>query len=105
MISPLEKTSTVIGGATVSGYSFEVVVRSGHSKVDVYSVEGKTKTGTWEVLVSGSHVNGISFIGVILADPTRYVELRYKYTVPSGHWGCILPGSSGMKYSTQYIFN
>ncbi|MDF2865683.1 MAG: hypothetical protein K0R72_497 [Clostridia bacterium] len=103
--------SIVINGATVAGYSFEVGVSSGHSGNDWWRIQGLTTGGVWESVRPGGYVdsyvsvsNGVSTGQVSLADQSRYVQLRFQYSVDSGHAGCLTSGSY-IKYSVQYKFN
>ena len=103
--------SIIINGATVAGYSFEVGVSSGHGGDDWWRIQGLTTGGVWEsVRPGGSNVNadvrvsnGVSTGQVSLTDQYRYKQLRFQYSVDSGHAGCLTSGSY-IKYSVQYKF-
>lgn len=102
--------SIIIDGATVAGYSFEVGVSSGHSGNDWWRVEGLTTTGVWENVnptgALGSYhsvSNGVSTGQIALTDQYRYKQLRFQYSVDSGHASCLTSGSY-IKYSVQYKF-
>ena len=102
--------SIIINGATVSGYSFEVGVSSGHSGNDWWRVQGQTTGGAWESVNPGGAVdsyvsvsNGVSTGQITLADQYKYKQLRFQYSVDSGHASC-LTGGSYIKYSVQYKF-
>jgi len=104
--------SIEIPGATVSAYSFYVGVSSGHNSggQDFWRVEGKTAAGVWENInpagALGSCVwvsNGVSVAETTLTDQYRYVQLKFEYSVASGHSGC-LTSSSAMGYTVKYKF-
>jgi hypothetical protein len=102
--------SILITGATVSGYSFEVGVSSGHSGSDWWRIQGLTTGGVWESVNPGGGVdsyvgvsNGVATGQISLTDQYRYKQLRFQYCVDSGHAGCLTSGSY-IKYSVQYKF-
>lgn len=102
--------SIPIAGATVSGYSFEVGVSPGHGGNDWWNVQGLTTGGVWENVNPGGSIdaynsvsNGCSTGQITLPDPYKYTQLRFKYSVDSGHAGCLTSGSY-LKYSVQYKF-
>lgn len=98
-----EINSIIIPGATIAGYSFEVRVSSGHSGNDWWKIQGLTNGGSWEVIAGASVRNGVSTGQVTLPDQTRYKQLKFQYSVDSGHQSCLTSGSY-IKYSVQYKF-
>lgn len=103
--------SVVIPGATVKAYSFEVRVRDGHSGNDWWRVTGLLSDGvTWENINPGGDLsaendvsNGVTTGNITIADPNKYIQLRFEYSVDAGHAHC-LNENPYIKYSVQYKF-
>lgn len=102
--------SIIIPGATIAGYSFEVGVSWGHSGSDWWRVQGLTVGGVWENVNPTGYLgaytgvsNGVSTGQITLPDPYKYKQLRFQYSVDSGHASCLTSGSY-IKYSVQYKF-
>ncbi len=95
--------SIIISGATVSEYSFEVQISSGHGGNDYWKIQGLTTSGTWEQIAYQNVSNGVNTGNVKLSDPSKYTQLKFTYKVDEGHYGCLAVGSF-IKYSVKYKF-
>lgn len=101
--------SIQITNATISEYTFKVVVSSGHYGADWWRVTGLTKDGIWENLNPGgaidsknSATNGVNITKSVLPDD-KYVKLKFEYRIQDGHEHC-LKSNSSISYSVKYKF-
>ena len=104
-----EIDSILVPGATISSYSFEVSIRPEHRGDDWWKIQGLPASGgDWENINPGGTAhndvrNGVTTGRITLPDPYKYKQLKFQYSVDTGHLGC-LRDNPYIKYSVQYIF-
>lgn len=94
--------SIPIDGAYVVGYTFKVVISSGHSGSDWWKITGVKEDGTTEQIDYLGVRNGVDTEGIISVDK-QYSYLIFEYSVDSGHASC-LSDNSAISYSVDYKF-